>query len=155
MQRRKLPDWPEQITVYDENDKPNWIFKLLGKKFAGITWNCKIRYRSKYTLSDRAVRHEFTHVLDQKDLTFPIFIIIYSLNWVWNVIKMILFPITYPLMLLLRKWNIYFYIGRPYRNIAFERSAYYNQNDTAYLNHKKKFDWINFIFKKKGGGETK
>lgn len=155
MKRILLPDWPEQIPIYEENDKPNWMFKILGKNFSGITWNYKIHKRGNLYVSTTFVRHEFTHVLDQKSLTFPIFLLIYCLNWIWNVIKMILFPITIPLMYLLRVWDIYFYVGHPYRNIMFERSAYYNQNDKTYLTYKKKHDYLNFIFKKKGGGETK
>lgn len=140
----KLPDYDKFIQVYNEGD--HWVFKFLNKNFAGITWNKKICYRKKYflfqsTSTDRSVRHEYIHVKQQEELTFPIFLFLYILNWIWNIVEFIFFP----LILIAKAFGVPWYYGKPYRTTMFEREAYANDDKIGYLNYRKKFAFFKYF----------
>ena len=148
MTNYKLPDYDKIINIYHEGE--HWVFKFLGKNFAGITWNKKICYRKKYfnfqtIYTDKNVRHEYIHVLQQKELTFPLFLLIYVLNWIWNVIEMLLYPIILLANLIGIPWQYW----KPYRTTMFEREAYANDDIVGYLNTRKKFAFFKYFLHKK------
>ena len=147
MRYYKLPELDYEIPIYGEKD--HWVFKITLPNFNGITWNGKICIRDNVYLNDRIVRHEKLHSIQQKELTYPIFLILYCLSWIWNVFKMIIFPIT--LILIACKLPINF--GHPYRRIPFEREAYLNQNDSNFILNRKKHYYLEYVFKKKEENE--
>ena len=88
----------------------------LPQTFSGITLNGKIYLRRWETATERTVRHEYTHTLQQKELGYIIFLIKY-VGW----------------------WLI-----RGYMGIPFEREAYHYQGTENYLQDRKPFAWKEF-----------
>lgn len=131
----KLPDYDTPIDIHTKL----WLFKIIGKSFIGITFNKKIYFRESYVhrLSDVKVRHEMIHVLQQKELTFPIFLLLYIGSWFLNILKYLLIP--------LKLIGVSIKIGKPYYNIIFEKEAYCNERDNLYLIYRNKYNY----FKKK------
>lgn len=63
------------------------------------------------------LNHEQIHGEQQKELLIIPFYIIYLIEWVF----------------------------KGYKNISFEREAYYYEYDLDYLNNRRYFNWINFL----------
>ena len=77
--------------------------------------------RKNAHISQRTIRHEEIHTAQIKELLYVFFYILYLLNWIVNLFRS----------------------GNAYRNIAFEREAYKNENDVNYIKTRKQFNWIN------------
>ena len=88
----------------------------LPQTFTGITLNGKIYLRRWETASERTIRHEHIHTLQQRELGYIIFLIKY-VGW----------------------WLI-----RGYMGIPFEREAYNYQGTEDYLIERKPFAWKEF-----------
>ena len=88
----------------------------LPQTFTGITLNGKIYLRRWETATERTVRHEHIHTLQQEELGYVIFLIKY-VGW----------------------WFI-----RGYMGIPFEREAYNYQGTENYLIERKPFTWKEF-----------
>ena len=63
------------------------------------------------------INHEYIHGKQQKELLIILFYIIYLIEWIF----------------------------KGYKNISFEREAYYYEYDLDYLNDRRYFSWINFL----------
>lgn len=78
---------------------------------------------------NRMINHESIHYEQEKELLYIFFYILYVLEWLLKLI-----PCTIA--------------GKnAYESISFEQEAYNNQTDFKYLNKRKKYNWIRYIFK--------
>lgn len=83
--------------------------------------------REGATMRDEDFNHESIHTEQMKDMLFIFF-------YVWYVIEYII---------------KLFYYGNShdtYRAISFEREAYNNQNNLNYLDNRKHYSWLRYIF---------
>ena len=79
---------------------------------------------TKVELHPQILTHERIHLKQQTELLLVGFYLLYILNFIWNLIRM-------------RR--------RPYRDIIFEREAYDNQQDPAYLYFRKPYSWTKYF----------
>ena len=107
----------------------SWFMKI-----GGITLWPWIILREYYThkyyahKAERVINHESIHIQQQQETLVIPFYIWYGLEW---FIKL-------------------FRYGSPtkaYRKISFEQEAYENENNKGYLNERKRFAWLRYIFK--------
>ena len=82
---------------------------------------------SRYTKTDD--NHEEIHGEQQKEMLIIFFLLWYLIEWLIRLI-------------------IYRNQAEAYRNISFEQEAYEHESDLEYLNKRKRFNWIKYIFKK-------
>lgn len=76
-----------------------------------------------------ASNHEHIHGEQQKEMLILPFFIWYGLEFLFRLCQY-------------RNWS------KAYRNISFEREAYSNQDNIAYLGNRKHFAWFNYINRK-------
>ncbi|MEN6639254.1 MAG: hypothetical protein ABFC95_08670 [Smithella sp.] len=75
------------------------------------------------TLVPRTLNHEAIHTAQMKEMLYVFFYLWYSAEW---------------LIRLLGK-------GNAYRNIAFEKEAYFHDHDKNYLKHRKPYNWLRLL----------
>lgn len=97
----------------------------LGKRYTAI--NLFGLVFAKYRLSRQELNHEYIHTLQQRELLFVGFYIIYIIEW---------------LVRLAQYRNAY----KAYLNISFECEAYNRMNDLNYARKRKIFAWRKYIF---------
>ena len=85
--------------------------------------------RDKSWIDKYVVNHERIHTHQQKELLFIPFYIFYILEWLLRLLQY-------------RNQN------KAYMNISFEREAYRYGHDLEYLQRRKAFSWVKFIFNK-------
>jgi hypothetical protein len=97
---------------------------LVPKGYGAITVFPFVFFRSKNHAADKiSVNHEKIHLRQQAELlVLPFFL--------WYLLEFLIRLVTYG------NWQ------KAYRNIGFEREAYGNENDLAYL---KKRQWCKFL----------
>ena len=76
--------------------------------------------------NERVITHERIHILQQKEMLVLFFYIAYALFFVLGLIKH-------------RSINL------AYRNIPFEKEAYDNDTNIAYVLNRKRFAWTKYI----------
>ena len=82
----------------------------------------------KYT--EKVHRHESIHAKQQLETLWVLFFVLYALEY---VIKLILCGD----------------MNRAYKSISFEQEAFSNENDVNYLEKRKLWSWIKYVFKMK------
>lgn len=78
---------------------------------------------ARKTLNHIDINHERIHTAQMKELLYIFFYIWYVLEWLVLLIK-------------------YKDISKAYRNIRFEKEAYGNEGDLAYLYHRKHYQYL-------------
>lgn len=96
------------------------------KGFTAITLWPFIFVRKDARMVATTIRHENIHGRQQKELLLAGFYILYSIEW---LIKLCYYRNSIT----------------AYKNISFEREAYANQNNVAYLDERKHFSWTKYI----------
>ena len=92
-------------------------------------------------------RHEMIHGRQQEEMFFigivlaAVFFFL-DCGW-WSLLGLLLFYIWYVLEWLIR----HFFCSDAYRNISFEQEAYDNQGFPNYLEDRKPFAWMKYLFK--------
>jgi hypothetical protein len=116
--------------------KPKVIYS--DKFLNSISWFMKIggislfpfiilRERYKGTMrGEQVINHESIHFQQQLELLVIPFYVLYVLNFIINIFTM---------------------NKSPYRNILFEKEAFYNESNLDYLKIRKRYNWINLIKK--------
>ena len=89
-------------------------------------------YKPLIELLSVLINHEHIHTEQWKELLYILFLPLYLLNYLINLL-------------------IYFNFRKAYRNICFEREAYVNQYDFMYIGKRKRFSWWYYIIDKKNG----
>lgn len=99
-----------------------WILPIKG--YAATTIYPFIFVRKD--LSQKSLRHEKIHLIQQVEMLLIFFYLAYGLNYIINLF-------------------VYDSRKEAYRNICFEREANNNEKDPNYLTTRKPFSWIKFI----------
>lgn len=107
----------------------NWFVKLLTLGWAAAISLAPfgIYVRKEYIIVPHILNHEKIHWKQQTEMLIIFFYIWYILEW---LIKLVLPPYT-----------------SAYIDISFEKEAYYNEYNYKYLEKRKRFNWIKYIFK--------
>lgn len=79
-------------------------------------------------IAKRTINHESIHTMQMRETLYIGFYILYLLFWLCNLI-------VCP--------------KNAYRNIAFEREAYDNEQDYEYVKTRKHFAWMRYLFTKR------
>jgi hypothetical protein len=95
-------------------------------KVGGITIWPFVILRSKYKNAVVIKTHESIHIKQQEELLVLPFYVLYLLEWLLKLPK---------------------YGKNAYYNISFEREAYSNERKKNYLENRKRYSWINRIFR--------
>lgn len=98
-----------------------WAINLFGVVFAK---------RQQGELGSVECNHEFIHTLQQRELLFLGFYLLYLVEWGIGLLRY-------------RDRHV------AYRNISFEREAYAHQDDMNYARLRPRFGWARFLMKKR------
>ena len=95
-----------------------------------------VRKELKNKVNKQTINHESIHTEQIKELGYIFFYLFYFLEW------MIKIPFSWfykqPKNRNIRRVA--------YRSISFEQEAYYNENNTIYLDIRKHYTWIKYLF---------
>lgn len=100
----------------------NNILPFPGFKVINLFGVLFIRKTAKERINNIVLNHEKIHTAQMKELGYIFFYIIYFLEW---LIRLIISLFTHE---------------NAYKNIFFEREAYYNQFNLKYLDNRKKYN---------------
>ena len=94
--------------------------------------------RKKYEgkINPKDINHESIHTEQYKDLGYILFLPLYLLEW--------LIKLPFSLFYKQPKDRTISHIA--YKSISLEQEAYYNENDLTYLDNRKRYSWIKYIF---------
>lgn len=102
----------------------NNIFPFKG--FTAVTIYPFVFVRKGKVLSDRMVRHEAIHSMQQKEMLLLLFYVWYVVEWVFRLV-------------------MYRNLDKAYRNISFEMEAYANQDEVEYMERRSPYSWVRYI----------
>lgn len=94
------------------------------KGFKAINICTFLFVRKGVRLSDKLLNHERIHTAQMKEMLFIGFYIWYFVEWLVRL----------------------FGKGNAYRNIGFEQEAYDNDDNLTYLDSRKSFEWLKYVF---------
>ena len=97
------------------------------KGYKAIILGPVIVVRKPYYLDTTDYNHECIHWEQYKELLIVFFWVLYVLNFIINMFRY--------------KFNWH----TAYKNICFEREAYYNELDLHYIANRKHYSWIKYI----------
>jgi len=117
-----------RISIFVKNCIMLIIFpQLIAKSFCAVTIYPFVFLKNEQSKRDYVLlNHEYIHLRQQKELFWLVFFIWYGLEY---------------LVKLLYYRNAYL----AYKNISFEREAYYYENDLDYLKNRTAFSFMKFI----------
>lgn len=93
------------------------------KGFAAINLFGILFVRKDVNLTTTMMNHECIHTTQMKEMAYVFFYLWYVMEW---------------LIRLMMK-------GNAYRNISFEKEAYGNEADFAYLSNRKRYSWFKYL----------
>lgn len=101
------------------------LLRIIGKKMITLPWG--IYAAPKALVREDDVVHEFIHIEQWKELWYIGFILCYLIEWLARCV-------TYN-----------FDCKKAYKNISFEREAYQNEDDPAYLDNRQRFSFLKYL----------
>ncbi|WP_425234510.1 hypothetical protein [Ulvibacterium sp.] len=106
------------------------VFKhLFYKNYVGLSlWPFIFLKHNDLKKDAVLINHEKIHLRQQLELLILPFYILYILEW---LLRTVLYLNTY----------------RAYQNMSFEREAYYNEKDLNYLDRRRPFSFMNYLFR--------
>ena len=114
--------------IFYENSKvPVWLSKVSPIEIGAISFGLWVWSRGE--VSERLKNHETIHYKQQAELLFIGQWILYVMFWLTGLIKY-------------RSGSI------AYRENPFEREAYTHDQDLTYLNSRKHYSWVSYIWNK-------
>lgn len=97
------------------------------KPYVGLTIWPFIILRERQLKADKSlINHERIHLRQQEELLLLFFYLIYIVEWLVRSL-------------------IYLDFYKAYRNLSFEREAYFNENDLQYLATRKPFSFFHYF----------
>lgn len=101
--------------------------------------------RNGMRLTDIDINHETIHANQQMEmflLGIPLSIVLWSIGcgW-WSLVSVPLFFWWYSVEYMLRGFS-----EKAYRNISFEREAYANEYNMHYMETRRLFAWLKYLF---------
>lgn len=97
------------------------------KGFAALTLWPFIFVRKGAKMSEEALRHEQTHASQQKEMLVLPFLLWYAIEW-------------------LVRLSVCSNAHKAYKTVGFEQEAYLNEHDAEYLQKRRHFAWMKYIF---------
>lgn len=85
--------------------------------------------RQDAVIDEITLNHEAIHTAQMKELLYIFFYIIYIVDWLIGLMAYVSF-------------------SKAYRDICFEKEAYANEKDLSYLNKRKAFAFIKYLYSK-------
>mgnify|MGYP000012421167 FL=1 len=79
--------------------------------------------RKEAELTSTLINHEYIHTAQMKELLYVFFYLWYLVEWIVRL----------------------FQKGNAYRQISFEREAYANEDDFAYLSNRKHYSFVRYL----------
>jgi hypothetical protein len=106
------------------------VFKhLFYKNYVGLSlWPFIFLKHNGLKKDTVLINHEKIHLRQQLELLILLFYIFYILEW---LLRTVLYLNTY----------------RAYQNMSFEREAYHNEKDLNYLDRRRPFSFMNYLFR--------
>lgn len=118
------------VVVVTRLMRPGWCLNLFGTLWV----------RDPSWLDASVINHEGIHTAQQRELLYLPFYVLYGLEWVWQFLRLSLLvhPDGFPIRQNSRqpRQNVR---HAAYRAISFEREAYGNAHNLAYLAHRRPF----------------
>ena len=103
--------------------------KLVPKRFCvnlfGTIWVSDPRW-----IDEKIINHERIHTAQQRELLFVPFYVLYGIEWLVRLV-------------------LCFSFMRAYRSMSFEREAYGNDADMGYLERRRAYAWLRYVFNRK------
>ena len=93
------------------------------KGFAAINLFGVLFVRKNATVTQRMINHESIHTAQMKEMLYVFFYVWYVTEWLVRL----------------------FMKGNAYRNISFEREAYGNERNAAYIGERKRYAWVRYL----------
>lgn len=97
------------------------------KGYSAITLLFWMFVRKGTNISKHTINHENIHFEQEKELLFVLFYIIYCIEYIIKVI-------------------ITFNHDKAYRSISFEQEAYKYMYDKQYIDNRKHYNWLKYVF---------
>ena len=116
----------------------NSIIPFKGYAYMNIFGVLFARNDLKYPMTQCDINHESIHSEQYKDLGYIMFLPLYLLEW---IIKL-----PFGLFYNKKQKNGRAVTKVAYRSISLEQEAFYHQYDYDYLNNRKRYNWVKFIF---------
>jgi len=91
---------------------------------------------AKCRMSPQELNHEYIHTLQQRELLFLGFYIIYIMEWLARLI-------------------LHRNLFQAYMHISFEQEAYSKMSDLQYAMHRKPFAWRKYLYPRKKSTNTR
>lgn len=130
-----------------------WLNKLLPFKpyTATTVWPVIFVRSDMTTWNDVLENHERIHALQQLEILVAALLLtalLYSIGcgW-WSLAALPLYFYCYVIGYLVRRWYHRQDQRKAYRKSAFEAEAYANERDLTYLQHRKMFAWVQYLWK--------
>lgn len=92
--------------------------------------------KTSLSIKRSTLNHESIHTEQYKDLLYIFFLILYGIEWIIKI----------PFSWFYKQPANYRITKIAYRSISLEQEAYYNQYDFKYLEKRKRYNWIKYIF---------
>lgn len=92
--------------------------------------------KTSLSMKRSTLNHESIHTEQYKDLLYVFFLILYRIEWLIKI----------PFSWFYKQPANYKITKIAYRSISLEQEAYYNQYDFNYLENRKRYNWIKYIF---------
>ena len=104
--------------------------------------------KPKAVLDDRTLNHEAIHTAQIKEVmtTGALIAAILAVFGMYGLAIIIAVFSYYILYILEWIYRLIRHKGKAYRNISFEREAYENDDDLEYLQKRKRYSFINYLF---------
>ena len=83
--------------------------------------------RRDNSISDKTLNHEMIHTEQMKEMLYVFFYLWYLIEW-------------FVRLIMLRDSH------KAYRSISFEQEAYSNQENLTYLEGRKRYRWLSYLF---------
>ena len=99
------------------------------KGFKAINLFGVLFVRKDAVINEITLNHEAIHTAQMKELLYIFFYIIYVVDWLIGLMAYVSF-------------------SEAYREICFEKEAYANEKDLSYLNKRKAFAFIKYLYSK-------
>ena len=124
--------------IFIENSKiPVWLSKIAPLNIGAITMFFLVFSRGK--LDPITKRHETTHFQQTLETLVVGLILLYLWDWIRGLIK---YRKDWEGQKTTRGRNYTSAGNKAYHRIRAEQEAYTNENDTSYLQNRKRFQWI-------------
>lgn len=122
------------------------------KNYVAMTILFWMLVRKNSKISKYTENHENIHLQQEIELAILyiilyVIMILFGISYLWAILVIFIYYIIYSIEYLIRL-ILYRNHKKAYMNISFEQEAYLNSSNFNYLENRKHFSWIKYLFKK-------